>query len=41
MVIGGGIAGAAAALGLHRAGFEVEVYEAHPDTGADIGAFIR
>ncbi|WP_033823462.1 NAD(P)/FAD-dependent oxidoreductase [Kitasatospora sp. MBT63] len=39
-VIGGGIAGAAAALGLHRAGFEVEVYEAHPDTGADIGAFL-
>ncbi|WP_327065054.1 FAD-dependent oxidoreductase [Kitasatospora sp. NBC_01302] len=40
MVIGGGVAGAAAALGLHKAGFDVTVYEAHPDTGADIGAFL-
>jgi 2-polyprenyl-6-methoxyphenol hydroxylase-like FAD-dependent oxidoreductase len=40
MVIGGGIAGPAAALSLHKAGFEVTVYEAHPDTGADIGAFL-
>lgn len=40
MVIGGGIAGSAAALALHKAGFEVTVYEAHPDTGADIGAFL-
>lgn len=40
MVIGGGIAGTAAALALHKAGFEVTVHEAHPDTGADIGAFL-
>lgn len=40
MVIGGGIAGTAAALGLHKAGFDVTVHEAHPDTGADIGAFL-
>ncbi|WP_243859850.1 FAD-dependent oxidoreductase [Amycolatopsis arida] len=40
MVIGAGIAGAATALALRRAGFEVTVYEAHPDTGADIGAFL-
>ncbi|MFF7633321.1 FAD-dependent oxidoreductase [Kitasatospora sp. NPDC008050] len=40
MVIGGGVAGAAVALGLHKAGFDVTVYEAHPDTGADIGAFL-
>ncbi len=40
MVIGGGIAGTAAALALHKAGREVAVYEAHPDTGEDIGAFL-
>ncbi|MFD2416834.1 FAD-dependent oxidoreductase [Amycolatopsis pigmentata] len=40
LVVGGGIAGPAAALSLHRAGFDVTVYEAHPDTGADIGAFL-
>ncbi|MCC9311490.1 FAD-dependent monooxygenase [Kitasatospora sp. RB6PN24] len=40
LVIGGGIAGAAAALALHKAGYEPTVYEAHPDTGADIGAFL-
>ncbi|MGV4980769.1 FAD-dependent oxidoreductase [Streptomyces sp. NRAIS4] len=40
LVIGGGIAGTAAALGLHKAGFDVTVYEAHPDTAEDIGAFL-
>ncbi|MBV2357393.1 FAD-dependent monooxygenase [Streptomyces sp. J2-1] len=40
LVIGGGIAGTAAALGLDRAGHEVEVYEAHPDAAEDIGAFL-
>ncbi|GAA2097194.1 FAD-dependent monooxygenase [Streptomyces albiaxialis] len=40
LVIGGGIAGSAAALALHKAGFEVTVHEAHPETGADIGAFL-
>ncbi|MDH6120484.1 2-polyprenyl-6-methoxyphenol hydroxylase-like FAD-dependent oxidoreductase [Kitasatospora sp. GAS204A] len=40
MVIGGGIAGTAAALGLHKAGFDVTVHEAHPDSGADGGAFL-
>lgn len=40
MVIGAGIAGAAAALGLHKAGFDVTVHEAHPDGGEDIGAFL-
>ncbi|MET7338185.1 FAD-dependent monooxygenase [Nonomuraea sp. NPDC005650] len=40
MVIGGGIAGNAVALALHQAGFEVAVYEAHPDSTADIGAFL-
>jgi len=33
LVIGGGIAGTAAALALTKAGLEVAVYEAHPDSG--------
>lgn len=40
LIIGGGVAGSAAALAVHKAGFEVAVYEAHPDSGADIGAFL-
>jgi 2-polyprenyl-6-methoxyphenol hydroxylase-like FAD-dependent oxidoreductase len=40
LIIGGGIAGTATALAAHKAGIDVTVYEAHPDTGADIGAFL-
>ncbi|MFR0355318.1 FAD-dependent oxidoreductase [Streptomyces sediminimaris] len=40
LVIGGGIAGTATALALHRAGFGVGVYEAHPDSAEDLGAFL-
>ncbi|MEV6840593.1 FAD-dependent monooxygenase [Streptomyces sp. NPDC051133] len=40
LVIGGGIAGTAAALGLHKAGHDVSVHEAHPDSAEDIGAFL-
>ncbi|MFJ4523530.1 FAD-dependent oxidoreductase [Streptomyces sp. NPDC088810] len=40
LVIGGGIAGTATALGLHKAGIDVTVFEAHPDTAEDIGAFL-
>ncbi|MFJ4686760.1 FAD-dependent oxidoreductase [Streptomyces sp. NPDC088789] len=40
LVIGGGIAGTASALALHKAGFEAVVYEAHPDAAEDIGAFL-
>lgn len=40
MVVGGGIAGTAAALALHKAGFEVTVYEAYPCGGDDAGAFL-
>ncbi|KAA0926995.1 FAD-dependent oxidoreductase [Streptomyces apricus] len=40
LVIGGGIAGTAAALALHAAGAEVTVHEAHPDAAEDIGAFL-
>lgn len=40
LIIGSGIAGTASALALHKAGFDVAVFEAHPDSGADIGAFL-
>ncbi|KNB50803.1 FAD-dependent monooxygenase [Streptomyces caatingaensis] len=40
LVVGGGVAGSAAGLALRQAGFEVTVHEAHPQTGADIGAFL-
>ncbi|GAA3733723.1 FAD-dependent oxidoreductase [Streptomyces tremellae] len=40
VVVGGGIAGAGAALALHKAGFGVEVYEAYEDGAEDIGAFL-
>ncbi|MYR86921.1 NAD(P)-binding protein, partial [Streptomyces sp. SID685] len=40
LVIGGGIAGSAAALGLRRAGLDVRVYEAHSGADQDIGAFL-
>ena len=40
LVIGGGIAGTAAAVALRKAGIDVAVYEAHPDSAEDIGAFL-
>ncbi|MBT2422519.1 FAD-dependent monooxygenase [Streptomyces sp. ISL-22] len=40
LVTGGGIAGAGAALALHKAGLDVTVYEAHPDSAEDMGAFL-
>lgn len=40
MIIGAGIGGSATALALHKAGFDVTVYEAHPESGEDIGAFL-
>ncbi|MCI2421810.1 FAD-dependent monooxygenase [Saccharopolyspora sp. K220] len=40
VIVGGGIAGTAAALALDKAGFSVSVHEAHADSGADIGAFL-
>lgn len=40
LVIGGGIAGTAAALALDKAGIPATLYEAHPDNGEDIGAFL-
>jgi salicylate hydroxylase len=40
IVIGGGVAGAATALALHRTGVEVTVHEAYEDPAGDIGSFI-
>jgi len=40
LIVGAGIGGCATALALHKAGFDVAVYEAHPVSGADIGAFL-
>ncbi|ANP51317.1 2-polyprenyl-6-methoxyphenol hydroxylase-like FAD-dependent oxidoreductase [Streptomyces griseochromogenes] len=40
LVVGGGIAGTAAALGLDKAGFDVTVLESHPDAAEDLGAFL-
>ncbi|MGH3909111.1 MAG: FAD-dependent oxidoreductase [Pseudonocardiaceae bacterium] len=40
LIIGGGIAGAASAIALHKAGIEVTVYEAHPRSSLDAGAFL-
>ncbi|MFJ8041395.1 FAD-dependent oxidoreductase [Kitasatospora sp. NPDC096147] len=39
-VIGGGVAGAAAALALARTGAEVTVHEAHPDPAGPVGSFL-
>lgn len=40
LIIGGGIAGAVAALALRRAGIDSVVYEAYPTGADDIGAFL-
>ncbi|MDA2806485.1 FAD-dependent oxidoreductase [Nocardiopsis suaedae] len=40
LIAGAGVAGAAAAIALRRAGAEVDVYEAHPDPGGDVGSFV-
>jgi 2-polyprenyl-6-methoxyphenol hydroxylase-like FAD-dependent oxidoreductase len=40
LIIGGGIAGASAALALGKAGVTSTVYEAYPTGGDDVGAFL-
>lgn len=40
LIIGGGIAGTAAAMALQKAGVESVVYEAHPTAAEGIGAFL-
>lgn len=40
VVIGGGVAGPVAAMALQRAGMESTIYEAHPGTADDVGAFL-
>ena len=36
LVIGGGVAGSATAIALHRAGIEATIYERHPDVADDV-----
>ncbi len=40
LIVGGGIAGPAAALALQKAGIDPVVYEAHPASAESIGAFL-
>ena len=40
LVVGGGVAGPAAALALHRAGFDVEVLERRADDPGDAGSVL-
>ena len=40
LIIGGGIAGAATALALHKAGISATIHEAYPTGADDIGAFL-
>jgi FAD-dependent urate hydroxylase len=40
VVIGGGVAGPAAAMALRRAGIEPVIYEAYPHTADDAGVFL-
>ena len=40
LIIGGGIAGATAAIALHKAGFDATVFEAYAVGGDDAGAFL-
>jgi FAD-dependent urate hydroxylase len=40
LIVGGGIAGPATALALHRAGFDPLVLEAHSDAADSVGAFL-
>jgi FAD-dependent urate hydroxylase len=40
VVVGGGVAGPVAAMALQRIGYAATVYEAHPGTADDVGAFL-
>ena len=40
VIVGGGVAGAASAIALARAGTEVTVYEAHEDPAGPVGSFL-
>lgn len=40
LIVGGGVAGCAAALALERAGARPTVYESHPTSTEDLGAFL-
>lgn len=41
LIIGGGIAGPATAMALHKAGIDATVYEAYPTGADDVGAFLN
>ncbi|HSJ45127.1 MAG TPA: NAD(P)/FAD-dependent oxidoreductase [Euzebyales bacterium] len=40
LIIGAGVAGPVAAMALQRAGVDAEIFEAHPRTADDVGAFL-
>ncbi len=40
IVVGGGVAGTASAIGLRRLGAEVRLYEAYPDPGGEVGSYL-
>ena len=40
LIIGGGVAGPVAAIALYRAGIEPIVYEAYPQTSAEVGSYL-
>jgi FAD-dependent urate hydroxylase len=40
VIVGGGVAGPVAAMALQRAGIEAVVYEAHPQTGEEVGSYL-
>jgi FAD-dependent urate hydroxylase len=40
LIAGAGIAGPAAAIALHKAGIDAEIFEAHPPPEDDLGAFV-
>jgi FAD-dependent urate hydroxylase len=40
LIAGGGIAGPAAAIALHKAGIDVEIFEAYPPPDSELGAFV-
>jgi FAD-dependent urate hydroxylase len=41
IIIGGGIAGCAAALALHKVGIESTIFEAHETTAHGVGSFMN
>ena len=40
LIAGGGVAGSVTAMALQQAGIEATIFEAHPQTDADIGSYL-